>query len=352
MSKIIGNETIIQRARALPPGDKTSYVNWQAIQEMPKEFEALVVELKFNFAADFVDVGNGNYMPTPQLVYRIAEARGVEGGTESICSPIIEEVDINPMLMKSLEDEPTTRKMTVGRSVTKYATRLGEDGRQIKSSPCTCEFNVWERCCELWAKEEMYTEGYTKASNYPNKYDSPLKRKAHFTSEMKFAHSKAETKAHLKAIRELACLMTGYRKEDLSKGSLYFARVQRSRRVLQLETAARLQNIAKGIQAPLEAQERLYGPPAASEGGFEEPPAPPQKEETKREKLLKIYEYYKDENILKPEMQETSTAIIKWLKTTPEAEKDPVYWPKACKSLEVIENSIGEEWRMKHDKIS
>lgn len=349
---IFGNPESIRRAQNLKSGDHSAYINWDAISELPDEYEVVITEITYNpndLEKDFSDIGNNNYMPTPALMYRIAEACGISGGENSITEPIIEEIDINPMLMKDIESEPTLRKMTVGRRVKKYSTRIQEDGTEIKSSICTSEYNVWERCKELWDKEEIYTEGYTKPSKYPPKYDTKFKRKFHFSSEMKFAHAKAETKAHEKSIRELASLQTGYKKEHLTSGSLFFARVRRSRKILQAETAARLAALSgsggnKQIQQEnKDATELLFH--------SEEKPAFAVIENTidRRSHLLAIIENYEEQNYIVDNLKESVNNLTNWLKNNLNAEKDGKYWPRAINMLKKIEAIIPNEGKIDHD---
>jgi len=379
MSKIYGDTEVIKKARDASPGDKTVYVNWEAINELPEEYEVVVTEITFDpkhLEKDFTNVGTSqspSWMPTTQLMYRIAEACGISGGENSIVEPLIEEVDINPMLLKPMEDESTYRKMKVGAKVVKYATRFQEDGTTLRSSPCTSEFNVWERCQELWAKEENYTEGYTKPPKYPNKYDTKYKRRMHFQSELKFAHAKAETKAYMKAIRELAGLMTGYQTQDLKDGRLIFAKVRRSREVLRMETAARLQGMSKGNKAE-ETVQKLFGEPVdrvaenlenkhqpeTGQQETEEPqqetfniPTEPETEtepkKSKREHLIAILKNYREADLIVEEYANSADNIIKWLSNNEDAENNTTYWPKAIRILQDIEAKIPEEGKILHN---
>lgn len=353
-SRIFGNPEAIKRAQEAHAGDKTVYVNWDLIKELPEEFEPVLTELKIDIKKDFSDIGNGNYMPKPELMYKIAEAAGISGGEKSIYDSIIEEIDINPMLCKSIEEPPTFRKMTVGYTVTKYATRLQEDGTPLRSSPCTCAFHVWNRCMELWNKEETYTEGYSKQGKYPNKYDNKFKRKSHFSSEMKFAQAKAETKSYLKAIRELAGLMTGYRQEDLISGRLSFVKIRRSHGSIKMETAARLAALSQGkqIEAPepnlLFADEPETIPETAHQklfsGELKSEPLP----DTAREMLIKTLNHYLSDDLVGDNNKDTAKNIISWLESTPEAENDEKFWPKALNILKEIENNIPDEGKIDH----
>jgi len=363
--RIFGNPDAIKRAKEAHAGDKTVYINWDLIKELPEEFEPVVTEIKIDIKKDFSDIGNGNYMPKPELMYKIAEAAGISGGDKSLYEPIIEEIDINPMLCKSIEDEPLFRKMTVGYRVTKYATRIQEDGTPLRSSPCTCAFHVWNRCLELWEKEEVYTEGYTKKGKYPNKYDSKFKRKSHFASEMKFAQAKAETKSYLKAIRELAGLMTGYRQEDLISGRLSFVKIRRSHGSIKMETAARLAALSQGKQLEAPEPNLLFADEPQQEIKPEPKPELENKPEptahrqlfsgdheplpaTAREMLIKTLNHYLSDGLIGDNNKETAKNIIEWLNNTPEAESDPKFWPKALSILKEIETNIFDEGKIDH----
>lgn len=370
--KIYGDANTINEAKNAKPGDRSVYINWDAISELPAEYEVVVTQVNYdpkNLDNDFTQVGtdrNPSWYPTTQLMYKIGEACGISGG-HADSAPITEEVDINPMLRKPLDAEPTYRRMTVGRSVTKQSSRLMEDGSLLYSSVCTSEYNAYERCLELWSKEEMYTDGYTKKGRYDNKYETSYQRRAHFDAEMKHAHAKAETKAHTKTIRELAGLPTGFDPKDLTSGVLIFARVRRSREVLQMETAARLSAISQGHN-PGEAPARmLFGPtvedtPPSSEPSHAEPshvepeptftPPPPEPEpvkKTKREELISVLKYYQTEKLITPDLDDTVFNVIAWLNNTPDAEKQDEWWAKAMSILKMVEDKVPAEGRITHN---
>jgi len=246
-----GNAKLKERVERRSPEDKNVYINLDAIAELPDEYEAIISEVIFDpkdLPASFSDVDGkgGAWMPGTALMYEIAEACGISGIGEPIIEPIIEEVDYNPMLCAPMDALPTKRKMIVGKRVSKQSQVMQEDGTMRASSVCTSDYNAWERCSEAWSKEEMYTNGYTKEGKFPPKYDNKYKRKHHFDEEMKFAHAKAETKSHIKTIRELAKMQTGFKTEDLKEGRLIFVKIRRSSMVLKLETAARLEAIKNG----------------------------------------------------------------------------------------------------------
>jgi hypothetical protein len=374
MNRIIAEESTLKRVNDAKPGDKSVYVNMDAIRQLPEEYEVVLTKIEFdpvNLKKDFADVGNGNWQPTPQLMYKIAEAKGIQGGERSNSEPIFQEIDINPIMCLPIDHQPTVRKMLVGKRVTKYSTVIEEDGTLRRSSPCTCEYNVWERCVELWSREEVDTNGYDpkiikngeykyfdKTKNGPHylrnnfavelKYDSPYKRKAHFDSEMKFAQPKAETKAHEKTIRELAGLMTGYTKEDLKDGCLVFAKVRRSALVLKLETAARVDAIRNGIGQDKRPQELLFGPVGETEVRAVEPEidfpcqaeTPPPPKPTKREEMITVLKLYKKDDLIPAPHKDTVEKMLNWLNANADAEANLSFWTKCAANLKVIEESI------------
>lgn len=386
MSRIYGDKDAIAAAKRAKPGDKKVYINFDAINELPEEFEVVVSKIEFdpkNLDADFSDVGNGHYMPQPQLMYRIAEAKGIRGCQDSITEPVIEEVDINPLLMKGLGEQPIMRKMCVGRKVSKQSKVVEEDGTERSSSLCTCIYNVWERCKELWSREEMDTNGYddkiVKTGEYeyfgkkkygPHykkgqyvfeiKYNLPLKRQLHFDSEMKFAHAKAETKAHEKTIRELAGLMTGYKKNDLSEGKLYFAKVRRSREILKAESAARLSALSKGKQIEQKPQVSLFGPGEIEEQITQVNPVDFPVVEEKKESILKdkpkweqfieVINHYSEENIIPTDIKKSVEKAFDWVFSGKEkAEEHTEYWEKAINILRALENDIPKLGKIEHN---
>jgi len=287
------------------------------------------------------------YQPTPELMYKIAEACGISGSEASESLPIIENIDINPMLCKSMEEPPTFRQMIVGRSVSKRSSRIQEDGTSIWSSLCTSEYNVWERCMELWSKEESYCDGYSVASKYPPKYDSKYKRRAHFDSEMKFAHAKAETKAHLKTVRELAGLPTGYKPADLTSGVMVFSRIRRSRETLKLETAARLQAISTGGQSrqlfSLPPAENIEPSPEIIAEDIPEDIAP----EHEIPVLARALMQYLDD-VTDPEIKGRMDNAIKWIESDPEYEANTRYYQRSIELLKLIEKDVPKEMRFAH----
>ena len=240
MNRILGDEKLIHRVENAEPGDPTIYVNMDAVNQLPDQYEARITEVKFDPKKDWDDVGNDNFMPEVQLYADIAIKRGVECSPEEHCERIFEEVDINPLLMKDISEPPTIRRMELGYVAVKRGAVLIEDGTYLPSDPCRASYNVWERCTAAWAKEEEAAQGYDPAlvKEYPSgdryieytwdgkkkkrslKYDTTWKRRTHHREQLIFAQRQADTKARHVVIRHLAGLKTAYKKEDFASGSL------------------------------------------------------------------------------------------------------------------------------------
>lgn len=368
MGKILGNKSVIERVKAFKPGNSVVYINMDAINELPNEYDVIISEVKFK-KEDFYDLNSGEnrYMPKPELAYRFAEARGIYGlKQESQTEAIYEIVDISE---REMSESIQMVKMVVGYKSTKQSGYLSEDGTEVTSSVCTVEYNAWNRCTEEWSKEEAKTNGYQNIfngeyeyygkkyngkyykskngkyiNNVPLKYDTKYKRKLHFKSELKFALQKAESKAHLKTIRELACLMTGYTEKDISHGVFYFARVRRSLETLKLETAARLTSLSKEnhnnilFETPKEEQEVK------------------QIEENKKTKVSLMADiikfYIKDQEVSKNiEDINVVDKLILWLESNPDIndENNIKFWNKAINILKNIEENIPSFMKKEHD---
>ena len=340
-SQILGSDDLLRKAKDATPQDKNIYINWEALQELPEQFEAVISAVKFDkdLSKNFTDVGSGNWMPKTELMYQIAEAKGVSGGDNSITEAVYETVDINPMLCKPMEDEPTYRKIKVGEKVVKFSTVIEEDGTLRRSSPCTQIFNVWDRCNEAWSKEEKYTKGYTVKGRYDNKYQTKFDRKAHFDGEMKFAFAKAETKAYTKTIRELAGLMTGYTAQDLKSGELLFAKIRKSSKALQLEQAANLERISNGGKK----QNILFGEPeknvtekiTQTDVGGRETEVPHVNGEltvTPVEEAIAEIECGCNTPFVSGDLKTKLENIVKWLKEQPTADQSP-HWGDIQKTI-------------------
>lgn len=350
-NKIYGDDATIKRAKAAKPGDKTVLINWDAIEELPDQYEIVVSEVKFDIAKDFSDVGNGNYMPAPDLCYKIAEAKGIKGCGNAHIEPIYEDVDTSEMTMA---DIPVLQKMLVGYRCSKQSTVTEEDGTERPSSVCTIDYNVWNRVTEMWATEEKYTDGYSRKGKYDNKYDTKWKRKSHFKSELKFAMQKAETKAHVKTIRELAGLMTGYRAIDLKEGRMIFAKVRRSRKILQAEAAAHLVALSNGKQDS-EPIDLLFGAEPAkiadtitettSGKGIPASVVNNNTIKTPKERVLEAIDKYKgsiDDSLI-----DRTDALVSWIDGQDSPETTP-FWANVIDHLKAIEDSIPEDFRVEH----
>lgn len=379
MSKIFGEKATIDAAKAAGPGDKTVLINWDAIAELPDQYEVIISEVKFDpkkIEETFSDVGNGNFMPTPAMHYKIAEAKGISGGENSILEPIYETVDLSEMTMASA---PDYQKILVGYRCKKFSKVMEEDGTLRRSSACTIDYNVWNRISGFWANEEKQTEGYSNVlqgeytyygkkvtgphikvtsgkytNDVPLKYDNRFKRKVSFKEELKFAMQKAETKAHEKTIRELAGLMTGYRKEDLTSGRLIFAKVRRSREILQAESAANLSRISKGID--YKPVELLWDDSDSAAIEDQEPEIVAEPETTPFENYVKPAEKSAKDRMLEAlnnydipkEMQKATNAMIEWLNKANDPESQPKFWDKAIQNLKNIESDIPSEYHLDH----
>jgi hypothetical protein len=244
-----GKEKAAEIMRSYKIGDKTTYINLEAIESLPDEFDVVVTEVTFDpskIENHFTNVGsksNPSYYPRTELMYAIAEARGITGADLTRTEYRKEQVDINDMLMKPLEEEPTMRLLEVSVKVTKQSMVLEPDGTYRLSSPCSNEFNYWDRARIEWANDEKYNNNY---------YGTPLKRKSRYLDLKKFAIAQSETKAFCKTVRELAGLPTGFRPEDLRSGKFTFYKIVRSKSIIKLETAARIDAIRNGNTKQIE----------------------------------------------------------------------------------------------------
>ena len=274
--KIYGVASTIKEARAAKPGNQTVLVNWEAIEELPDQFEVKMVKVEFdpkNLDKFFTNVGSKTkpkWYPHIDFMYKIAEARGVTGNDANL-DPIYEDVEIDEINMTK-----TGRivKKKVGYVCKKSACVLNEDGTNRTSGERVSIENSWEKCVKMWHNEEAATQGYSpelvKDGEYeyfgkktgkhyfkingkyknatPLKYDTKWKRQCSFDEELDKAAGKADSKSKSKAIREVVGLPTGFESEDLKEGRFIFAKIRRSREILQLESAANLTRISAGKQ--------------------------------------------------------------------------------------------------------
>ena len=358
---IIGNEKVIADSKSARPGDPSNMVNWDALNALPDLYDGQVVQVKFNppvddkNSGDFSPVGGGMYMPSTDLMNRIADARGISGLDMTSVQPIYNDVDWNRMIL-DFKNLPKLVKMLVGYTVVKQGQVLVEDGTMRISSPCTVSYNAWERVNELWSKEEMYSNGYATQSKYPPKYDNRFKRQAAFDAELKFAERKADSKARNVVIRELCGLQTGYTTADLSKGYFTFYKIVRSSWAIKSEHGARLQALARGV-GDHSASTALFGPAKEEPVKIEQTPvsddtadlaaqaAEPTERIITRDFAIRALEQYLAVSLVPDESKPGVQGLIGWLKATPDAEKQDVYWTKTIGWLKTIEDKIPPQMR-------
>lgn len=282
MSQILGDQKAITRVKNAKPGDPMVCANMELIENLPEAYEGYIIPVNFDPDKDFSDVGNGNYMPNTDLVAEIAKVCGIDGDCPSTYEPVYQTVDINPMLCKGLEEEPTVRKMIVGYAATKSGKIMQDDGTYHKTDPCTVQYNAWERVTRLWADEEAACNGYDQSICkdgkyiyfgkekwgkyyqqgkycYPIKYATKWDRQKSFKEELLFAQRKADTKARNIVIQVGSGMKKNYSKSDLAEGCLYFHRIKRSEKMQKMVTAAQLSAIANGKSTGLEASNDLFG---------------------------------------------------------------------------------------------
>ncbi len=352
MNKIYGDKDTIKEARAAKPGDPISYVNWEAIDELPDEFESRIEKVKFNIDKDFDLTGDDMYYPHPDLMNRIAEKRGISGTLNSIIEPIIQDININPLLCKRLEDPPIIQKTVLGMRETKVGYTLEIDGTRKPCLPCTVDFNAWNRCVKAWSSEEEKTNGYDKSIEktmdngnvYYNmeyydkkekkkksyklfpKYNTKYKRNAHFEDLKLFDQRNADTKSKNVVIRTIVGMPTGFSKEDLKEGYFIVYRICRSREILKLESAAHLTRISQGGE-PSPAANLLFGP--EDEAIVVDEPAIIIStdaiviEPTPEEELLGIFQSYVNLKELPDDEKRTAENVIRFLESNPD--KDDSY---------------------------
>jgi hypothetical protein len=253
--------------------NKTVYVNWDAIDTLPDNYEVRFTIIKFDptkLNETFSNVGSTkkpSWYPKTELMYKIADAIGAEGLSEKKVEWITEEINVNPLILKSLiMDDATMRKIVVGARVTKQSKILREDGTFRISPPETNEYNFYDRACLEFLAEEERTNNYKKHEKWDNGnekaffYDTPKKREKRYLELKKFAIQQAETKSFCKTIRVLAGLPTGFQTKDLQSGELVFSKYVKSKRLMKLETAARIDAIRQGKVKELEnISEDLFG---------------------------------------------------------------------------------------------
>jgi hypothetical protein len=358
MSKIIGDAATIKRIQDAKPGDPCVYVNMEAVMNLPDDVEPVPVVIKFDPHIDFEDIGEEgkpSYYPTTKLMYSIAQERGITQIGDTITETLYEEVNIS---VQEMSPTPTIMKMKVGYKCTKTGATLGDDNTPIVRTHSK-SFNAWDKCCKIWAKEEMYTEGYSKPSKYPNKYDTKWKRRMHFQKMLEHAWAVVDTQSWLKCIRDCACMLTAYTPEQLKEGKFYWIKIRRSEAIRKLETAARLDAIRNGGKSPAltAAQPREIAAPEATaapddftleaEVVQDEPP-----KLTEREQMHKDLTEWLDKGLIpkaittlsdiKDELPKYVSKIIAFLAVI-DAEKQVDRWKKAQRVHKEIKVTIPEK---------
>ena len=363
------NKEVMKRIKSAKPGDPSVLVSLEALESLPEIYSATIVSIPFSIpngkesnedwsvVATYPSV---MYMPTVNLLSRIADARGVSGLDNGTQKQIIQLVDWNRITM-NYSAPPQLVNYPVGYEVVKQGSVLQEDGTERISDPAIIIYNVFERCNELWTKEESATDNYknvTVASNgakmytqynkqQPCKYDSQAKRLAHLASEMKFAEAKASIKARNLVIRTLCGLQTGYNIEQLKNGCFYVGKILRSNFAIKSEHAARLAGLSKGAIMTDNASDELYG-----YTGYTEVPEDITPSETlietpaeavtvlDRDTVIRKIGKYLEFNLVPTDKKDSAVNMLAWLESTPNAEENQKFWNRAVDVLAEIESNI------------
>lgn len=363
------NKDVLKRIKNAKPGDPSVLVSLEALESLPEIYSATIVSIPFSIpngkesnedwsvVATYPSV---MYMPTVNLLSRIADARGVSGLDNGTQKQIIQLVDWNRITM-NYSAPPQLVNYPVGYEVVKQGSVLQEDGTERISDPAIIVYNVFERCNELWTKEESATDNYknvTVASNGAKmytaynkqqacKYDSQAKRLAHLASEMKFAEAKASIKARNLVIRTLCGLQTGYNIEQLRNGCFYIGKILRSNFAIKSEHAARLAGLSKGAVMADNASDELYG-----YTGYTEIPEDVIPSETlietptesvtvlDRDTVIRKIGKYLEFNLVPSDKKESAINMLAWLENTPNAEENQKFWNRAIDVLTEIESNI------------
>lgn len=364
------NKEVLKRIKNAKPGDPSVLVSLEALEALPEIYSATIVSIPFsipdgkNSNEDWSVVAtypNVMYMPTVNLLSRIADARGVSGLDNGTQKQIIQLVDWNRITM-NYTAAPQLVNYPVGYEVVKQGSVMQEDGTERISDPAIIIYNVFERCNELWTKEESATDNYknvTVSSNgtklytaydkqQPCKYDSQAKRLAHLASEMKFAEAKASIKARNLVIRTLCGLQTGYNIEQLKSGCFYIGKILRSNFAIKSEHAARLAGLSKGAVMADNASDELYGYTGYTEAPANEvSPAETLIETTSeevnildRETVIRKISKYLEFNLVAEDKKESAVNMLAWLENTPNAEENTRFWDRVVSVLAEIENNI------------
>lgn len=363
------NKEVMKRIKSAKPGDPSVLVSLEALESLPEIYSATIVSIPFSIpngkesnedwsvVATYPSV---MYMPTVNLLSRIADARGVSGLDNGTQKQIIQLVDWNRITM-NYSAPPQLVNYPVGYEVVKQGSVLQEDGTERISDPAIIVYNVFERCNELWTKEESATDNYKNVTVSSNgtklytaynkqqacKYDSQAKRLAHLASEMKFAEAKASIKARNLVIRTLCGLQTGYNIEQLKNGCFYIGKILRSNFAIKSEHAARLAGLSKGAVMADNASDELYG-----YTGYTEVPEDVTPSETlietpaeavtvlDRDTVIRKIGKYLEFNLVPSDKKESAINMLAWLESAPNAEENQKFWNRAIDVLAEIESNI------------
>lgn len=363
------NKDVLKRIKSAKPGDPSVLVSLEALESLPEIYSATIVSIPFsipdgkNSNEDWSVVAtypNVMYMPTVNLLSRIADARGVSGLDNGTQKQIIQLVDWNRITL-NYSAPPQLVNYPVGYEVVKQGSVLQEDGTERISDPAIIVYNVFERCNELWTKEESATDNYKNVTISSNgtklytaynkqqacKYDSQAKRLAHLASEMKFAEAKASIKARNLVIRTLCGLQTGYNIEQLKNGCFYIGKILRSNFAIKSEHAARLAGLSKGAVMADNASDELYG-----YTGYTEIPEDVIPSETlietpaeavtvlDRDTVIRKIGKYLEFNLVPSDKKDSAINMLAWLESAPNAEENQKFWNRAIDVLAEIESNI------------
>lgn len=374
------NKDVLKKIKNAKAGDPAVLVSLEALEALPDVYSATIVSVPFNIPKDkesnedwsvVATYPKTMYMPTVNLLSRIADARGVSGLDNGTQKQIIQLIDWNRITM-NYAAPPQLVNYPVGYEVVKQGTVMQEDGTMRISDPAIIVYNVFERCNELWTKEETATDNYKNVTVSSNgtklytafnkqqacKYDSQSKRLAHLASEMKFAEVKASMKARNLVIRTLCGLQTGYSMEQLTSGCFYIGKILRSNFAVKSELAAKLAALSKGLTAD-NATEELYGyttpleeaaPVTESFDVVDDIPEPQEEiiAPLNRETIIRKISKYLEFNLIKDEAKKTSAeGMLKWLQNDANAEQNERYWSRAVDVLNSIEKELNTEMIIK-----
>lgn len=317
--------------------EKTCLLNIDLLDNLPDSVEVVTTSVKFNLKKldmHFSCVGSKNnqdiWFPGKSICMQIAKAIGLSI-TSIRTEPVIELIDSNIFLGKSLEDEPVYHKRKT--SITAYAKgsikEIDYTDRQVSDS---ATFNFWNR-----AESEFLKPKNNKL------YDTILKRKQRLNELEKFAESQAISRALGRLVRQAAGMQTGYTKEELSTGFFIFQKYVRSKNMLKLKDAAEIDAIRKGVknnENKLLSNENYIEP--------EPEPEPEQKQEqltlteTEYEKIVRLLEKYIYSELKNKEVYDYLNSINAIdIVTKAISEKQPITILK--KYLNLIEQRLTEQ---------